>query len=116
MAKVMLKGWFDQILSPKKVGENNDIDVQEVVFVVPGFVDGFGDKKGKDSPWLIQIFGDEAIKKFALTDKNEKQKAEISIFMDGFCSQKDKDKAPYFGYTAKLAELKLHPGKVEVTS
>lgn len=71
MAKIQLKAIVKTVTSVNsKAGRDGRTNTfQGLIVTVPGFVDSFGDKKGKDEEWEIQLIND-AITKHDLLSKN----------------------------------------------
>lgn len=80
MAKIELKGFFVSITPALRVGQNDTL-LQKFVFKVPGYTDSFGDKKGQDEYWEIQVFGD-SVAKHNLTADLEEKKAKLTVFIN----------------------------------
>lgn len=64
----------------KEVGEDN-LKVQSFDFKVPAYRDEFGDVKGKDELWNIQIIGD-AIDKHRVNDTLEGKKGHVKLWLN----------------------------------
>lgn len=80
MAKIELKGMFVSVNPAIVVGENKTL-VQKVIFKVPAYTDQFGEKKGKDELWEIQVIGDN-VEKHNLTTDLEDKKAILDVFIN----------------------------------
>jgi hypothetical protein len=107
MAKVELKGRIESVGKIEMLGENNT-RVQQVVVMVPGYVDGFGDKKGKDEYWQLAVMGDN-IEKFDIGNKNtDSRKAKITAFINSkvWYKKEDTDKLePQYSMYGVLADV-----------
>jgi hypothetical protein len=55
---------------------------QRIIVMVPGYVDQFGDKKGKDEYWPVDIFGDK-IDRYNLRPSHVNEKADVKLFVAG---------------------------------
>lgn len=80
MAKIQLKGKFTLVMGAVPKGQNGLL-VQNFEFTVPAYVDGFGDVKGKDEIWSIDIIGDK-IKELNVTPKYEGKRAILDVFVN----------------------------------
>lgn len=102
-----LKCLFHEVGEPAVVGQpGNTIKVQKIMFIVPGYVDGYGEKKGEDEPWVMDVIGTD-IEKFNLTKDHEGKKVQIMFYMKGFAKAATDSSKAYSGYQVKLAEFKL---------
>lgn len=116
MAKIELKGTVIAVMPVQTVGDKGT-KKQNFVFQVPGYVDGFGDKKGEDEMWSIDVVGEDRIKKFNLTDDLERRKATIQVYINSNLIPKRAktpqapERAEMFIINAVLAEFKLYEGK-----
>lgn len=80
MATLQLKGKFLVCGTPEELGEKRTL-VQKVHLMVPGYVDGFGDKKGQDEVWELSVMGDN-VAKLGLSNEKEGKKAIVKIFLN----------------------------------
>lgn len=103
MAKIILKGVVKEITAIETVGTNNT-QKQSVILFVPGYVDGFGDKKGIDETWSLDIMGDK-IGKFAIQKSAVNQKAECEVYVSSRAYTKDEKTSHFIGAT--LAKITL---------
>lgn len=71
MPKIQLKAIVKRVtpVSSRSGKDNRTNSFQGLIVTVPGFVDSFGEKKGKDEDWEIQLIND-AITKHDLLSKN----------------------------------------------
>lgn len=51
---------------------------QTIILLEPGYVDDFGEKKGRDNQWRVSIYGDR-ITKFAITSAHVGRKAKVRL-------------------------------------
>lgn len=83
MAKVTLKGKIYAVYSSEKIGTGEKETVKQTfIFLVPAWKDGFGDTKGKDEFWEIDIIGDDNIKKYGITADMENRNAVIDLYLN----------------------------------
>ena len=81
MAKIELKGYILKVNSPEIVGEKNTAK-QTIIFKVPGYVDEFGDKKGQDEEWPLDVMGDN-VTKLSLTSSHQGKRAKATVYVNG---------------------------------
>lgn len=103
MAKIILKGIVQGITPVETVGQNNT-QKQSLILFVPGYVDGFGDKKGIDETWSPDVLGDK-IAKLNLNAQMIGQRAECVVYVSSRAHTKLGKTAYFIG--ASLAEIKL---------
>jgi hypothetical protein len=89
MPKIQLNGFLQEISNVQFVGANGT-PKQEIVLLVPGFTNNFGEKIGQDDLWKISILG-ESIDKFNLYERHAgtKVKTEVYISSRQYTSKKD---------------------------
>lgn len=80
MAKIQLKGFLVNIGQLEEVGANKTIK-QSVILKVPGYVDSFGDKKGNDEYWQIDMLND-AIDKFNIQERHKNAKVKADVYVN----------------------------------
>lgn len=80
MAKISLKGWLVNVGDLVEVGANRTIK-QSVIIKVPGWVDQFGEKKGRDEYWEADMLND-AIDKFNIRDHQKNAKVEVELYVN----------------------------------
>ena len=113
MAKIQLKGKVIAILPVETVGEKNT-KKQSLVFQVPAYVDAFGDRRGEDEMWRIDVIGEDRISKFALNDTLEGKKATLDLYINSNLIPKRAatttapERAEMFIINAVLAEFNLY--------
>lgn len=113
MAKIQLKGKVIAVLPVETVGEKNT-KKQSLVFQVPAYVDAFGDRRGEDEMWRVDVIGEERISKFNLTDTLEGKNATIDLYINS--NRIDKraktattpERAEMFIINAVLADFKIY--------
>lgn len=79
MAKIELKGTIIIVQEPEQIGTNGLTKIS-VIFKVPGFVDGYGDKVGEDEKWKLDILG-ERINNLKPSKDWEGKKAKATVFL-----------------------------------
>jgi hypothetical protein len=105
--QIELKGFFvkDQAFKEELFGETR---VQKFVFLVPGYVDSFGDKKGKDEFWELSIMGDR-IDEFKLPKTIlESFKAKVTCYINSKLWYQKEDiqrEKPQFSIYAVVAKI-----------
>lgn len=113
MAKpIVLKGFFTEILPIKAVTEK--LNIQDVIFKVPAYVNAFQEIQGSDEYWPISIIGDDKIKTFAILDEVAKLtegflKAEIAVYVNAKTWYKKEDvnkESPMYSLYAVLSDCK----------
>lgn len=108
MAKFVMKGFFENVGPIEVVGDKNT-RVQNVYFMIPGYVDQFGDKVGTDEYWEIGVM-DKKIDEFDLVNKiSDSRKAEITIFVNSrvWYAKEDAEKVkPNYRLYAILSDVK----------
>jgi hypothetical protein len=110
MAKIeKLKG-FIKVVSPiQELTDEKKTKIQYMVFFVPGYTDGFGQKKGKDQTWLLQALGDR-IEKLKLSDTLEGSKASITFYAESFCLEaREEGKKPFYVVNNTLESYEIIP-------
>lgn len=108
MAVLELKGKIAAVLPTETVGTNN-LKKQVVMFNVPGYVDGFGDKKGKDELWALSVLGDK-IDELSLNGSLCDRNAVVKCFINSKTYTRDKEPDMYF-IEAVIAKITLMPEK-----
>lgn len=105
MAKCELKGTILIVNKPEVVGEKNT-PKQTIIFKVPGYVDGFGDKVGIDEEWPLDIMGDN-VAKLNLQKDAEGKKAQVAIFLNGAKYKRKLDDSDGWMINARLHQIKF---------
>lgn len=108
MAKSELKGTILIVNKPEVVGEKNT-PKQTIIFKVPGYVDGFGDKVGIDEEWPLDVMGDN-VAKLNLQKGDEGKKAQVVIFLNGAKFKRKLDDTDGWMINARLHQIKLFDG------
>lgn len=81
MPKVTLKGIIKAVLPVETYGDNNQGRRQSIILFVPGYVDEFGDKRGRDEAWSIETFND-GIEKHGLSNIQQGSRAEVEFYIN----------------------------------
>lgn len=106
MAKLQLKGILGSVSAVYEVGTEKKILKQSFTLLVPGYVDQFGDKKGNDEWWKIDIIGQDAIDKFRLPQsENLGKKAICDLWINSSYVEAKNDKPEMFFIQAVLSGL-----------
>lgn len=111
MPKITLKGTFISVTPARKVGETGkEIFIQDLIFKVPGYVDSFGDKKGQDEYWQIQIIGEDNVRKHNLSIDLETQKATLNVWINSkyLPGTQENKKPDMYIINAVLADYQLY--------
>lgn len=83
MPKIQLKGKVSAVYAQETVGTGDKtLQKQTFIFLVPSWKDGFGDIKGKDEFWEIDVIGEDNIKKFALSTDMEGENAIVDLYIN----------------------------------
>lgn len=80
MPKVTLKGIIKDVTPVETYGENNQGRRQAIILFVPGYVDSFGDKRGRDEEWSIDAYN-ENIDKHGLGTLKAGSRVEVEIWI-----------------------------------
>lgn len=108
MAKVELKGFFENVGPIEVVGEKGT-RVQNAYFLVPGYTDQFGDKVGIDEYWEISVM-DKKIDELDLENKiTDSRKAHIVFFVNSkiwYAKEDKKKENPNYRLYAVLSDVK----------
>ena len=104
MAKVELKGTITAVGAVETVGQNSMLK-QLIVLSVPAYTDSFGDKKGKDEDWLLEIIGDN-VTNLGLSSVHENKKVKCTVFIESrlvtLAKTATSDEKKFHQITAKL--------------
>lgn len=80
MAKIELKGTIVAV-NPVEVVGKKDFRKQAVILNVAAYTDSFGDKKGRDEDWCLEVLGDN-IEKLNLNSTFVGMKAICTVFVN----------------------------------
>ena len=103
MAKLMLKGWFEEIHPVTEIGDKKT-KKQQVIFTLPGFRDEYNGVDREPEPWLINIIG-KKVDEFNLTLKDCQKRAEITVFIKGFAAPNKITGEIFRGYEVNLFKI-----------
>lgn len=103
--KATLKGIIKEVGQVETIGQNA-IKKQTIILFVPGYVDQFGDKKGRDEFWPLDIMGDR-VSALNIQPSAVKQKAEVTLYITGNAFEKKDQSGTGYTINANLAEIKL---------
>ena len=103
--KSTLKGIVKEVGPIETVGEKNT-KKQRIILFVPGYVDQFGDKKGRDEHWPLDVMGDN-VEKLNIQKTAVKQKAEVTVYISGNVFDLKDFAGVGYAINATLAEIKL---------
>ena len=104
MAKLKLKGWFDQIHPVTEIGDKKT-KKQTIIFTLPGFRDEYNGIDRDPEPWQISIIG-KKVDELNLTVKDCQRRAEIEVFIKGYQAT-SKDGVVFFGYEVNLFKVEF---------
>lgn len=104
MAKIQLKGIVKHVSSVETVGDKGT-KKQSVGLFVPGYVDEFGDKKGRDEEWEIDLFN-EKITNLGLNNNLVDKRAVVTVYVSSNRVQ-NRDGKDIFIINANLGDIKL---------
>ncbi|HWK58710.1 MAG TPA: hypothetical protein VNQ80_15310 [Parapedobacter sp.] len=108
MAKFNLKGIVKRVMPVVNYGSGESAGRrQSVILFVPGYVDGFGDKKGQDEEWQLDIFNDR-IDKMGLNTNLHEKRVEVVVYVDSKRFQKRETGEDIWLISARLGDLTLH--------
>lgn len=79
MAKIELRGIVKEITKVENVG-NQGSKKQSLILFVPGYVDGFGEKRGDDEEWCLDIFN-KRIEQLNLNDNLLEKKVVCTVYV-----------------------------------
>lgn len=104
MATTTLKGIVKDVLPIEYYGETNEGKRQTIVVFVPGYVNGYGEKKSKDEVWGIDIFNNK-IEEFGLNSNCISKKVNVEVYLSG--REWTKDDKSGFSISARLKSITL---------
>lgn len=105
MAKLQLKGIVKQVMPVETYGTNAGRR-QSLILFVPGYVDGFGDKRGQDEEWQIDVFNDK-IDKFSLNSNLHDKRVSVELYVNSRKIQ-GREGQDMWIINAVLSDIKLH--------
>lgn len=106
MAKIQLKGIVKRVMPVETYGQDKSGRRQSVILFVPGYVDQFGDKRGQDEEWQLDLFNDR-IDKFNLNGNLHEKRVVVDVYVN---SRKilGRDGQDLWIINAALGDIKLH--------
>jgi hypothetical protein len=108
MAQTILKGKIVAIGPITKVGDKQT-ELQYMILSVAGYVDGFGDKKGKDQQWCLQALG-KKVTNLNMTAVLVEKKAEVKCYLDSqYLEPKEAGKEGLYIINATIASFEIIP-------
>jgi hypothetical protein len=108
MASIELKAKIVAVGPCDFVGENKT-PKQDIIVMVPGFVDGFGDKVGKDEQWKISVMGDN-VAKLGIAPNAVDKKAKLKVYLNSNClPAREAGKDDMYIINAVLASIEIIP-------
>ena len=111
MAKIELKGYILTVNQPETVGDKNT-PKQTIIFKVPGYVDSFGDKVGRDEEWPLDVIGDN-VAKLGMKRDHEGKKAKCIVYVSGQKFIKKADQTEGWTLNATLGAFEVIAGKAD---
>jgi hypothetical protein len=104
--KAPLKGFLQEVGPLEEFGVNKTLK-QRITLFVPGWVNEFGEKKGKDNQWDIDIFGADAIDRHNVQDRHVGAKVEVEVYIASTYYQSQSS-----GWTGCIVNVNLKSFKV----
>ena len=110
MAKIVgLKGIISAIGPVTELTDEKKTKIQYLVLNVAGYTDSYGEKRGKDQQWLLQLLGNR-ITELNLQPDWETKKAEVDIYTECYCiPSKEPGRDPFYATNHTLAAIKIIP-------
>lgn len=105
MAKVQLKGIIKRVLRPETVGQNN-VRKQTLILEVPAYTDEWGEKRGEDEEWAIDLFNDR-IDKANLSTGMQGKRAIVDVYLNSRKFQRQNDGTDGYIINAVLGRIEL---------
>lgn len=107
MAKLTLKGIVKQVKNEERVGAKAETRKQSLILTVPAFVDAFGDKRGNDEEWSLDLLN-ERIDQFNLNTSLHGKKVVAEIYISSQRIISNKDNSEMHIINARLAKLEVY--------
>lgn len=105
MAKIELRGIVKEVTEIENVGRDGTTRKQSLILFVPGYVDQFGEKKGDDEEWALDIFN-KKIDQLALNDNLLDKKVVCTVYVSSRYFKTTEGKELYI-VNSNLADIKL---------
>ena len=95
-----------QSVTMETYGEDNSGKRQNIVVLVPGYTDAYGDKKGADEIYEVNQFN-EGITKNVITEEDVNRKIDLELYLKGraFDKKDGTGKAYIIGLSVKSMKL-----------
>lgn len=106
MATTSLKGIVKEILPVEYYGEGNSFRKQTLVLFIPGYTNQYGEKKGADQTWGIDVHN-EKIEEFGLNSNCIGKKADVEAYLTGKEFDKKEQQGKWYAISARLKSIKL---------
>jgi|GEM_PF-1895215 len=106
MATTTLKGIVKEVKPIEFYGEGSQGRRQTLVLFVPGYVDEFGDKKGRDETWGIDIYN-KNIEKHNLNSNCVDKRAKIDIYISSSELPKKDSDGVWYAISATLKNIQF---------
>jgi len=108
MAKITLKGIVKHVTTVESYGTGSTQGTrQSLILFVPGYVDGWGDKKGQDEEWQLDVFNDK-IQRLGLNSNLVDKRVEAVVYVTSKRYKRRDNGADMWMIGATLNEVKLH--------
>lgn len=105
MAKIELRGIVKEVTKVEHIGAGGQTRKQSLILFVPGYVDQFGEKRGEDEEWSLDIFNNK-IEQFALNDNLIDKKVVCIVYVNSRCVKLD-DGREFYNVNSNLANISL---------
>lgn len=105
MAKIELRGIVKEVTEIENVGKDGTTKKQSLILFVPGYVDQFGDKKGEDEDWCLDIFN-KKIESLALNDNLLDKRVVCTVYVSSRFVKMD-DGREFYIINSNLGDIKL---------
>ncbi|MDX3913804.1 MAG: hypothetical protein QHC79_09710 [Pseudosphingobacterium sp.] len=106
MAKITLKGIVQRVGKVETVGQNNETRKQSIIITVPAYVDAFGDKRGSDEEWSLDLLNDR-IEQFNLSTALHGKKVVVEAYVGSQKISKSDGSEMYF-INARLGKIEVY--------
>lgn len=91
MAKIELKGFFEDVKPEKLVGKNGDLRMQNVIFRTPGYHNEFDGISNPDEYWSLDVMGSNIDRLNLKNTTNPKGKAKLVVYINSKTWYKETD-------------------------
>lgn len=116
MAKIELKGIVKSVSQIENIGKDSATRKQSLILFVPGYHDEFGDQKGKDEEWRLDVFN-KKIDDLNLNSNVIDKRVRCIIYLNSQRVEGKEPNAPemYF-INANLSDMKVVDGNSTTAS